>query len=134
MNSETPPKPIATDSVAWTAFDDVPRFNIRYKHLTIAACGPNYRIGVAIEELPPGMQTAPAHYHFLEEEHLFILEGSLTLRLGAERHRMQAGDYACFPAGQKAGQHESGCSDDSRDAGSHEFLRIVTSYEVGHGL
>jgi uncharacterized cupin superfamily protein len=69
----------------------------------MAACGPNYRIGVATEELPPGMQTAPAHYHFLEEEHLFILEGSLTLRLGAERHRMQAGDYVCFPAGQKAG-------------------------------
>jgi uncharacterized cupin superfamily protein len=84
-------------------FDDVPNFGVRYRHLSRAARGDDYRIGVAIEELPPGMQTAPAHYHCREEEHLFILEGSLTLRLGAASHPMRAGDYACFPAGQKAG-------------------------------
>jgi uncharacterized cupin superfamily protein len=103
MTSETPIKPIKSDAVPWTAFDDVPNFNIRYKHLTMAACGEDYHVGVAIEELPAGMRTAPAHYHMIEEEHLFILEGALTLRLGAERHPMKAGDYACFPAGQKAG-------------------------------
>jgi uncharacterized cupin superfamily protein len=96
-------KPIHSDDVPWTAFDDVPNFNIRYKHLTLAAVGQGYHVGVAIEELPPGKRTAPAHYHMLEEEHVYILEGSLTLRLGAETHRMQAGDYVCFPAGQKAG-------------------------------
>jgi uncharacterized cupin superfamily protein len=103
MSTETPITPIRSDDVPWTAFDDVPNFNIRYKHLTMAACGDDYHVGVAIEELPAGMQTAPAHYHFIEEEHLYILEGSLTLRLGAATHRMKAGDYACFPAGQKAG-------------------------------
>ena len=101
--TEKPIKPIKSDDVPWTAFADVPNFNIRYKHLTMAACGDDYHVGVAIEELPPGMRTAPAHYHFIEEEHLFILEGTLTLRLGAGTHRMQAGDYVCFPAGQKAG-------------------------------
>ncbi|WP_395022729.1 cupin domain-containing protein [Dongia sp.] len=101
--SERPIKPIRSDDVPWTAFDDVPNFNIRYKHLTLAAVGEGYHVGVAIEELPAGMRTAPAHYHFIEEEHVFILEGALTLRLGAETHRMQAGDYVCFPAGQKAG-------------------------------
>jgi uncharacterized cupin superfamily protein len=69
----------------------------------MAACGDDYHVGVAIEELPPGMRTAPAHYHFIEEEHVYILEGTLTLRLGTARHRMKAGDYVCFPAGQKAG-------------------------------
>jgi uncharacterized cupin superfamily protein len=103
MSTETAIKPIKSDDVPWTAFADVPNFNIRYKHLTMAACGDDYHVGVAIEELPPGMRTAPAHYHFIEEEHLFILEGTLTLRLGAGTHRMKAGDYACFPAGQKAG-------------------------------
>jgi uncharacterized cupin superfamily protein len=103
MSTESPIKPIKSDDVPWTAFADVPNFNIRYKHLTMAACGEDYHVGVAIEELPPGKQTAPAHYHFIEEEHLFILEGTLTLRLGAATHRMKEGDYACFPAGQKAG-------------------------------
>src|SRR5262249_12097917 len=41
--------------------------------------------------------------HFMEEEHVFLLEGALTVRIGAERHAMKAGDYVCFPAGQKAG-------------------------------
>jgi uncharacterized cupin superfamily protein len=69
----------------------------------VTAMGDGYHVGVAMEELPPGMQTAPAHYHIFEEEHVFILEGAATLRLGAERFAMQAGDYACFPAGQMAG-------------------------------
>jgi uncharacterized cupin superfamily protein len=103
MPSDVPIKPIRSEDVPWTAFDDVPNFNIRYRHLTQAALGDDYHVGVAIEELPPGKQTAPAHYHFIEEEHVFILEGALTLRLGAATHRMQAGDYVCFPAGQKAG-------------------------------
>lgn len=29
----------------------------------------------------PGKQSNPAHYHMLEEEHLLILEGQVTLRL-----------------------------------------------------
>ena len=81
----------------------MPRFGIRYRHLSEAVLGPNYHIGVAIEELAPGMQTAPAHYHLLEEEHVYPLEGKLTLRLGNERRFMNPGDYVCFPAGQKAG-------------------------------
>jgi uncharacterized cupin superfamily protein len=37
----------------------------------------------------------------LEEEHVFILEGSLTLRLGPASYELSAGHYVCFPAGQK---------------------------------
>lgn len=97
------PRPIRSADLPWTDFAEVPRFAARWRHLSSAALGEAYRVGVAIEELPPGRQSAPAHYHLLEEEHLFILEGSLTLRLGDARHAMTAGGYACFPAGQKAG-------------------------------
>ncbi len=99
-----PPRPpIAADSVAWTEWNEVPRFGMRYRHLTSAAIGENYHVGFAIEELSPGKQTVPAHYHMLEEEHIYVLDGSATLRLGAETHQLKAGDYVCFPAGQKAG-------------------------------
>jgi uncharacterized cupin superfamily protein len=94
---------VSSSSVPWTEWTDVPRFSIRYRHLTRAVLGDNYHVGVAIEELPPGMQSSPAHYHIFEEEHVYILEGALTLRLGAATHEMKAGDYVCFPAGQKAG-------------------------------
>ncbi len=105
MSTETiaPPKPISSHDVPWTEWSDVPRFGIRYKHLSLAALGENHRVGVAIEELGPGRQSAPAHYHIFEEEHVYILEGALTVRIGAARYAMKAGDYVCFPAGQKAG-------------------------------
>lgn len=54
-------------------------------------------------ELAPGKETNPSHYHMLEEEHAYILEGALTLKLGARNYVMKAGDYICFPAGQKVG-------------------------------
>jgi len=60
-------------------------------------------IGVNLEELPPGKQSCPLHFHTLEEEHLYALEGRATLRLGDERHELAPGDYVCFPAGQQAG-------------------------------
>ena len=96
-------RPFSSDDIAWTDLAEVPRFQARYKHLSLAALGETYRVGVAIEELLPGMQSSPAHYHMHEEEHVFLLEGELTVRLGGLRHAMKPGDYICFPAGQKSG-------------------------------
>src|SRR5829696_4671265 len=97
-----PPKPISSLDVAWTEWSEVPRFGLRYRHLSGAALGETYRVGVAIEELPLGKQSSPAHYHVFEEEHVYILEGTLTVRIGANAFEMTAGDYVCFPAGRKA--------------------------------
>ena len=60
----------------WTESSEAPRFALRYRHLSRAAMGDDYRVGVAIEELAPGKQSSPAHYHIFEEEHVYILEGS----------------------------------------------------------
>ena len=98
-----PPKPIAALDVPWTEWSDVPRFGVRYRHLTRAVVGADYHVGVVIEELGPGRQSAPAHWHLFEEEHVYILEGELTARIGADRYPVRPGDYVCFPAGQKAG-------------------------------
>jgi len=95
--------PIASESVPWKSWSEGERFGYRYRHLTSAAIGESYHVGVEIDELPPGKRSASAHYHMHEEEHLLVLEGSCTLRLGEERHHLKAGDYACFPAGQRAG-------------------------------
>ncbi|QIG50517.1 cupin domain-containing protein [Nordella sp. HKS 07] len=98
-----PLRPIPSREVAWEEFSEAPRFASRYRHLSRAALGDDYRVGVVIEELAPGKQSSPRHYHIFEEEHVFVLEGALTLRLGAASYEMKAGDYVCFPAGQKAG-------------------------------
>jgi uncharacterized cupin superfamily protein len=104
MPAEKPaPKPVSSLEIAWEAWSEVPRFGVRYRHLSSAALGEDYRVGVAIEELAPGKQSSPAHYHIFEEEHLYLLEGALTVRIGSASYEMKAGDYVCFPAGQKAG-------------------------------
>jgi uncharacterized cupin superfamily protein len=72
------------------------------RHLTRATLGDQYQLGVVIEELDPGKQSVPAHYHVFEEEHLFVLDGEATLRLGPDTHTLRAGDYAMFPAGAPA--------------------------------
>ena len=52
---------------------------------------------------PAVVEQLPSRYEAVDEEQVFILEGQVTLRLGDETHEMRAGDYVCFPAGQKAG-------------------------------
>jgi uncharacterized cupin superfamily protein len=96
-------RPISSRNVAWHERRLAPGFIDRNKHLTDAAVGEDCHVGILIEGPPPGMRLAPKHYHMLEEEHALILEGQLTLLLGDERYEMKAGDYVCFPAGQKVG-------------------------------
>ncbi len=96
-------RPINVEEVPWDEFAHENRFGMRYRHLTQAVCGKDYRVGVAVEVLQPGRQTVPFHYHMLEEEHIFVLEGEVMLRLGDEKLEMKAGDYAVFPAGRKVG-------------------------------
>ena len=101
-DSEKPRGPIAIDSVPWSEDGQGERFAMRYRVLSDTRKD-GRKIGIAYEELPPGKQSVPFHYHLLEEEHLIALEGEATLRLGEERHRIKAGDYVGFPAGQRAG-------------------------------
>jgi uncharacterized cupin superfamily protein len=61
--------------------------------------GGSSKIGFGILELSPGCNTLPAHYHTLEEEHLYVLDGFGTLHLGAEAYPLERGSYVIFPAG-----------------------------------
>lgn len=101
--SEKPRGPIAIDSVPWTEWSEGVRFGSRYRVLSDTRGDDKRKIGVSYEELPPGKQSCPFHYHMAEEEHIIALEGEATLRLGDERYAIKAGDYVCFPAGQRAG-------------------------------
>jgi uncharacterized cupin superfamily protein len=94
--------PVSIESVPWTEWSGGVRFGSRFRVLSRTGKG-GRRIGVSYEELPPGKQSAPFHYHMLEEEHIIALEGEATLRLGEDRYTIKAGDYVGFPAGERAG-------------------------------
>ncbi len=97
-----PRGPIAIESVPWREFGKGVRFANRFRVLSDTHAD-GRKIGVSYEELPPGKQSVPFHYHMVEEEHIIALEGEATLRLGDERYTLKAGDYVGFPAGQRAG-------------------------------
>lgn len=94
-------KPFHIDDVPLEEFKHGERFGLSLRHLS--SFGGGNQISVSMEVLAPGKQANQFHYHLLEEEHVFILEGSLTLRLGSESHVLSEGHYVCFPAGQQVG-------------------------------
>jgi len=94
-------EPFSIEDAPLETFEKGDRFKVCYRSL--GDFGGGSHLGVSWEILEPGKQAYPAHYHHLEEEHLLILEGSLTLRLGQKTYEMTKNDYVCFPAGQKAG-------------------------------
>jgi uncharacterized cupin superfamily protein len=101
-DNQKPKGPVAIESLPWTEWSEGVRFNTRFRVLSDTRKD-GRKIGIAYEELPPGKQSVPFHYHMIEEEHIIALEGEATLRLGDERYPIKAGDYVGFPAGQRAG-------------------------------
>jgi uncharacterized cupin superfamily protein len=75
--------------------------------------GGSSKIGFGILELSPGCDTRPAHYHTLEEEHLYVLEGVGILHLGADNFPLRKGSYVNFPAGEATPHYVSNTSDAS---------------------
>jgi uncharacterized cupin superfamily protein len=92
-------EPFEIARVPWETFGKGERFEIRYQHLS--SFGGGTQVGVSMEILPPGKQANQSHYHMLEEEHVMVLEGSMTLRLGERPYVLTVGHYVCFPAGQR---------------------------------
>lgn len=56
-------------------------------------------LGCSHFELAPGKTAFPFHFHSSQEEALFILEGTGSVRIGKDRVQVRAGDYVAFPAG-----------------------------------
>ncbi len=81
-------EPFHIDRVPAEEFSKGERFASRFQQL--GEFGGAAHVGVCMEILEPGKQACPAHYHMLEEEHLMILEGELTLRLGDRAYEMSA--------------------------------------------
>ena len=93
--AKKPVRDSEVEQVAWYRGTDREVFG-----RAVCDVGGSSKIGFGILELSPGCNTLPAHYHTLEEEHLYVLEGTGTLHLGAETYPLEKGSYVTFPAGQ----------------------------------
>ena len=85
-------------------------FGYRRKILGTAAHGE--KIGCSLYEVSPGRKTWPYHYHLANEEAIYILEGSGTLRIGRREVTLSRGDYVALPAGEAHAHQVSNTSNE----------------------
>lgn len=57
------------------------------------------KIGVNLTTLPPGKESSMRHFHTLEDELVFVVEGEVVLRTDEGEQVLTAGMCAGFPAG-----------------------------------
>jgi uncharacterized cupin superfamily protein len=79
------------------------KFGYRRKQLGSAAGGE--KLGCSLYEVPSERRAWPYHYHLANEEAIYVLQGSGTLRLGEQRITLSRGDYVALPAGE-SGAHQ----------------------------
>ena len=80
----------------WAEHSHGEKFGYRRKSLGSAAGGE--KLGCSLYEVEPGLRAWPYHYHGANEEAIYVLEGSGTLRMGGGEIPLEKGDYATFPA------------------------------------
>lgn len=67
--------------------------------------------GVNLCRLAPGTWSSQRHWHSLDDEFIFVLEGEVTLVTDAGEEVLKAGDCAGFKAGDGDGHHLQNRSD-----------------------
>jgi len=89
--------PVNAADLDWSE-TDTERMRFRRKKLGVAADGAD--LGCSLYELDPGDGAWPYHYHYGNEEALYVLAGRGRLRAGDGEHALAPGDYAAFPTGE----------------------------------
>ncbi|WP_101297317.1 cupin domain-containing protein [Halegenticoccus soli] len=68
-------------------------------------------LGCSLYELPPGSKSWPYHYHTANEEAMYVLAGTGTLRLDGDVYALNEGDYVAFPSDESGGHRVINDSD-----------------------
>ena len=63
------------------------------------------RLGASMWKLPPGETAYPYHFHYSDEELVFVLSGRPTLRTPEGTRELEPGEAVHFPLGE-AGAHQ----------------------------
>ena len=93
-------RPVNEADIEWETHDGV-EGEFKQKQLGAAAGGKN--LGCTLYEIPAGGQPFSYHYHTANEEALYVLTGTGTLRLDGDTYALQKGDYVACPASETGG-------------------------------
>lgn len=65
-----------------------------------------HKLGYNITAVPPGKRAFPFHNHQVNEEMIFVLEGTGEVRIGDQIYPLRAGDVVACPAGGRETAHQ----------------------------
>lgn len=71
------------------------------------------KLGCTLYEVPPEHSAVPYHYHTANEEALYVLTGTGTLRTKSGEVEISKGDYATFLAGDVGAHQVTNTSDET---------------------
>ncbi len=86
------------------------------------------QFGVNLVRLAPGAWSSQRHWHMLEDEFLYLLEGEAVLVTDAGEEVLRPGDSAGFKAGVRDGHHLQ-----NRSAADTVFLVVGSRNDADHG-
>lgn len=104
------PTIVNENELDWEEDSHGQRFSYRRKALATAANAEN--LGCSLYVVPPGKRPFPYHYHTANEEAIFVLSGSGSLRTREETLEITAGDYVALPVGESGVRQVINTSDD----------------------
>lgn len=84
------------------------------------------KFGFHIIEIPIGALSTEFHRHYIEEECVYILEGSGVARIGNAVLQVEAGDFIGYPAG--------GEPHDLRNTGSSIMKLVVVGVRLAYDI
>lgn len=88
------------------------RGETRFERKQLGEAAGGDRLGCSLYELPPGRRSWPYHYHTGNEEAMFVLSGSGSLRLDGESVALAEGDYVALPADERGAHRVINDSDE----------------------
>jgi uncharacterized cupin superfamily protein len=80
------------------------------------------RIGASVWKLPPGQTAYPYHFHYSDEELVFVMSGRPTLRTPEGTRELEPGEAVHFPLGESGAHQISNPTDEEV-----RFLAVSTN-------
>lgn len=104
-------EPVRERDLPWSEGAHGKTYHHRRKALAQPAGGE--QIGASLYELEPGMRSFPLHAHCANEEAIYVLAGSGTLRLPDREFPLEPGTYAALPRGPEHAHQVTNTGDET---------------------
>ena len=114
-------QPVSESDLEWSETEQG-ETQFRRKQLSTAAGSDD--LGCSLYELDPGNKSWPYHYHAANEEAIYVLSGTGSIRLDDAIVTIDAGTYVPLPVGESGGHRVINDSDETL-----RYLAISTMVE-----